>query len=535
MEIKNLVSYVVGIICFASLALTTLAHADDFYRLDEAIPVDGDTAKYAPVFDFDGDGCLPSAGISRHGEKNGGLKTTGSLGGDCRSSNFLETSNTLHRYACIPDNNSGSIYCGHFYSLYFEKDQCYDDAIWEDPFCGHRHDWEVVAVWTTDGVITHVCASAHGDCHPKEASSSSVLFEGNHVKIVYHKEEPFTHALRFAHSNEDAENPYDYFVTPTLASWYELEGDNLSNCEMRGRLDGFNYGSASIPLKDGDDAFLKNLNKYKPEHYPDFNLCSIEASNPNAPGFGVTVEICDGRDNDCDGLIDEGYGHDDDGDGWGSDCDNCPYTNNPSQEDIDDDGEGDACDPVADANGPYESECTSHEGADVELDGSGSFDPDGDLVAYEWLVGGQTVWDMTPTVLVPLGEYNVNLTVEDDDGYTDSDQATISVVDTQAPEIAGVTAEPDELWPPNHKMRDVVLYVDVEDICDSEPQCEIAEGGVFSNEPDWIITGDLTLRLRAERAGRGDGRVYTVDVICVDGSGNSTTGTTTISVPHKRK
>ena len=110
----------------------------------------------------------------------------------------------------------------------------------------------------------------------------------------------------------------------------------------------------------------------------------------------------------------------------------------------------------------------------------------------------------------------------------------------------GITAEPAKLWPPNHKMRDVVLSVDVEDICDSTPHCEIVEDGVFSNEPDdesgdgktspdWIITGNLTLKLRAERAGRGDGRVYTVNVICVDGSSNSTTGTTTISVPHNKK
>jgi PKD domain len=275
----------------------------------------------------------------------------------------------------------------------------------------------------------------------------------------------------------------------------------------------------------------------------DNKISSVQIGDP--PGLGL--EVCDGKDNDCNGISDDGFGHDTDKDGWGSDCDNCPLTYNPDQEDNDDDGEGDACDPVADANGPYESECTSHEGAEVQFDGSGSFDPDGELVAYDWLVGGQTAASgVTPTVLVPLGEYIVNLTVKDDDGYTDSDQTTVAVIDTHAPEIAGITADPALLWPPNHKMRDIVLSVDVEDTCDASPHCEIVEDGVFSNEPDdafgdgktspdWIITGDLTLKLRAERAGRGDGRVYTVDVICVDGSGNSTTGTITIRVLHKRK
>ncbi len=55
--------------------------------------------------------------------------------------------------------------------------------------------------------------------------------------------------------------------------------------------------------------------------------------------------------------------------------------------------------------------------------------------------------------------------------------------------------------------------------------------GVSSNEaedgqgdsdtaPDWEITGDLTGDLRAERAGGGGGRVYTLEIACEDGSGN---------------
>ncbi|WP_073584483.1 NPP1 family protein [Vibrio quintilis] len=32
---------------------------------------------FAPDFDFDKDGCLPDAGISRGGRQNGGLKPTG--------------------------------------------------------------------------------------------------------------------------------------------------------------------------------------------------------------------------------------------------------------------------------------------------------------------------------------------------------------------------------------------------------------------------------------------------------------------------
>ncbi len=61
-------------------------------------------------------------------------------------------------------------------------------------------------------------------------------------------------------------------------------------------------------------------------------------------GDGTTCEeICDGIDNNCDGVSDEGFG-DPDGDGWGTPCDNCPTVSNPGQEDSDNDGIGDACD-----------------------------------------------------------------------------------------------------------------------------------------------------------------------------------------------
>ncbi len=89
------------------------------------------------------------------------------------------------------------------------------------------------------------------------------------MKIVYHQEWLDTHALRFAKKNEKAENPYGWFVTPTLTSWNYLTGDNISNAEMRKKLNSFNYGSATIPMMDGK--FLINLDKFKPsKEYPTF-------------------------------------------------------------------------------------------------------------------------------------------------------------------------------------------------------------------------------------------------------------------------
>ena len=50
--------------------------------------------------------------------------------------------------------------------------------------------------------------------------------------------------------------------------------------------------------------------------------------------------------------------------------------------------------------------------------------------------------------------------------------------------------------------------------------------------PDWEITGALTLNLRAERAGGGSGRVYTITVESRDRADNSSTRTVEVRVPQ---
>ena len=64
--------------------------------------------------------------------------------------------------------------------------------------------------------------------------------------------------------------------------------------------------------------------------------------------------------------------------------------------------------------------------------------------------------------------------------------------------------------------------------------CQIIS--VISNEPisgqDWIVTGDLTLSVRAERSNKGTGRIYTITVACTDPSGNRSTKTVTVTVPR---
>ena len=45
-------------------------------------------------------------------------------------------------------------------------------------------------------------------------------------------------------------------------------------------------------------------------------------------------------------------------------------------------------------------------------------------------------------------------------------------------------------------------------------------------------TPDVQFKLRAERAGGGDGRVYTIVYTASDGSGNTAVAVATVTVPH---
>jgi hypothetical protein len=72
-----------------------------------------------------------------------------------------------------------------------------------------------------------------------------------------------------------------------------------------------------------------------------FPACLGDCDDGNPTVYPGAPELCDGIDNNCDGLVDEGT--DVDADGVTSVCDNCPTIYNPGQENADGTGPGDAC------------------------------------------------------------------------------------------------------------------------------------------------------------------------------------------------
>jgi RNA polymerase sigma factor (sigma-70 family) len=141
----------------------------------------------------------------------------------------------------------------------------------------------------------------------------------------------------------------------------------------------------------------------------------------------------------------------------------------------------------------------------------------------------------------PMGTHPVLCAAMDAAGHvTNACSFEVTVRDCEPPVIHSVAASPDLLWPPDHRMVEVTVSVSVEDNChvagcritsvtSSEPT--IAQGS-GRTAPDWQVTGDLTVSLRAERSGGAIGRVYSITVECTDDAGNPSTAAVQIAVPH---
>lgn len=168
----------------------------------------------------------------------------------------------------------------------------------------------------------------------------------------------------------------------------------------------------------------------------------------------------------------------------------------------------------------------------VSVDGGASFDPDGRIVAYDWSRVGATFATMAAAQLtLPLGVHTLTLTVNDDAGASDDDPVTVEVADTRAPEVQ-VSSTGNSLWPPNHRLVHVAT-VSASDACHgatpvsvSVTSSELAdENGDGNSVKDWDlvpVAGGIAVYVRAERSGKGNGRLYTVEARATDGSGHET-------------
>jgi hypothetical protein len=90
--------------------------------------------------------------------------------------------------------------------------------------------------------------------------------------------------------------------------------------------------------------------------------------------------------------------------------------------------------PIANAGSDQTVERTSIAGANVQLDGSDSNDPEDDPLSYEWTWTGGSASGINPAVTLPMGLTIITLTVSDGE-LSDTDTVHINVVDTTHPVV----------------------------------------------------------------------------------------------------
>ena len=205
--------------------------------------------------------------------------------------------------------------------------------------------------------------------------------------------------------------------------------------------------------------------------------------------------------------------------------------------------------PLANAGGIY----LVNEAAIGTLDGSLSSDPDGDALTYAWVqtAGVPVTLSNANTAYLSFTAPFVNaagttlkfsLTVNDGFGGLSSDTATVSVKNiNDPPTLVNPRTSLACLWPPNHQM----VKVSILGVVDPNNNATIRITRVTQDEAtnglgdgdtaiDAMINADGTVMLRAERSGKGNGRVYHVHFTASDIEG-SVSGVVNGCVPHDKQ
>ena len=111
-----------------------------------------------------------------------------------------------------------------------------------------------------------------------------------------------------------------------------------------------------------------------------------------------------------------------------------------------------------------------------------------------------------------------------------------------SPSITGGSVNPVIVWPPDHKMALATVDYQVAAVCgpvttkltvrSNEPVNGTGDGDA---SPDWEVINPHHVRLRAERAGGGNGRIYSVTITATDALNQSTSRAVQVSVPKNQK
>jgi hypothetical protein len=136
--------------------------------------------------------------------------------------------------------------------------------------------------------------------------------------------------------------------------------------------------------------------------------------------------------------------------------------------------------------------------------------------------------------IVGDGTHAVTWYAVDNAGNVETPVQEMSInIDKTSPSIPALSANTAILWPPNHKMVNVLIKGSVADggsgiastiitVTDEYGIRNVTVSGFGSSIPleSWRLDTDM------------DGRLYTITAVTTDEAGNHSTGTTTVLVPH---
>jgi len=161
--------------------------------------------------------------------------------------------------------------------------------------------------------------------------------------------------------------------------------------------------------------------------------------------------------------------------------------------------------------------------------------------------GASAQFNLTVTVVCPtpnnteiVNSATVASTTRDPNTAPNNTAAVNVRVSNPPPVISGLAVDKPALWPPNHQMVPVALRYSVSDNCDAilKPVITISSNepvdgtGDGDTSPDWEVIDVNHVLLRAERAGNGSGRIYTITLTVTDSAGSSSSSSVTVNVPH---
>jgi hypothetical protein len=118
----------------------------------------------------------------------------------------------------------------------------------------------------------------------------------------------------------------------------------------------------------------------------------------------------------------------------------------------------------------------------------------------------------------------------------------VTVISNQPPACDSAAASHGVLWPPNHQLVEIEVLgipdpdgdpvtIGIDSIHQDEPVNGKGDGNTVG---DGFGVGTDTATLRAERSGRGNGRVYHVGFTADDGHGGSCSGEVLVGVPKNQ-